>query len=130
MEAGLELGRQALIHLGIAAGEVQRFSDRVRRELYAPITRSTGDELLSRLRRASEMIETDWVSVPEDSPLAGQKIGDLRIRTETGASIVAVVRGEIVTANPGPGFALASGDVLSVLGTQDQRAAFSSLLRS
>ena len=130
LEAGLELGRQALIHLGIAAGEVQRFSDRVRRELYAPITRSTGDELLSRLRRASEMIETDWVSVPEDSPLAGRKIGDLRIRTETGASIVAVVRGESVTANPGPGFALASGDVLSVLGTPDQRAAFSSLVRS
>ena len=130
LEAGLELGRQALIHLGIAAGEVQRFSDRVRRELYAPITRSTGDELLSRLRRASEMIETDWVSVPEDSPLAGRKIGDLQIRTETGASIVAVVRGESVTANPGPEFALASGDVLSVLGTPVQRAAFSSLVRS
>ena len=76
------------------------------------------------------MIETDRVSVPEDSPLAGRKIGDLQIRTETGASIVAVVRGESVTANPGPGFALASGDVLSVLGTPDQRAAFSSLVRS
>jgi CPA2 family monovalent cation:H+ antiporter-2 len=130
LEAGLELGRQALIHLGIAAGEVQRFSDRVRRELYAPITRSTGDELLSRLRRASEMIETDWVTVPEDSPLAGRKIGALRIRTETGASIVAVVRGESVVANPGPEFALAPGDVLSVLGTPVQRAAFSSLARS
>ena len=130
LEAGLELGRQALIHLGIAAGEVQRFSDRVRRELYAPITRRTGDELLSRLRRASEMIETDWVTVPEESPLARRKIGDLRIRTETGASIVAVVRGESVTANPGPEFALAPGDVLSVLGTPVQRAAFSSLVRS
>jgi monovalent cation:H+ antiporter-2, CPA2 family len=130
LEAGLELGRQALIHLGIAAGEVQRFSDRVRRELYAPITRSTGGELLSRLRRATEMIETDWISVPEDSSLSGQKIGDLRIRSETGASIVAVVRGENVVANPGPEFTLAPGDVLSVLGTPDQRAAFSSLVRS
>jgi monovalent cation:H+ antiporter-2, CPA2 family len=129
LEAGLELGRQALIHLGIAAGEVQRFSDRVRRELYAPITRSTGGELLSRLRRASEMIETDWISIPEDSPLAGQKIGDLEIRTRTGASIVAVVRGESVTANPGPEFTLVSGDVLSLLGTPDHRAAFSSLMR-
>jgi CPA2 family monovalent cation:H+ antiporter-2 len=130
LEAGLELGRQALIHLGIAAGEVQRFSDRVRRELYAPITRSTGGELLARLRRASEMIETDWISIPEDSPLSGQKIGDRRIRSETGASIVAVVRGERVIANPGPEFTLAPGDVLSVLGTPDQRAAFSSLMRS
>ena len=129
-EAGLELGRQALVHLGIGAGEIQRFSDRVRRELYAPITRSGGGKLLSRLRRASEMIEPEWISIPENSPLAGRKIGDLRIRSETGASIVAVVRGESVTANPGPEFTLVSGDVVSVLGNPEQRAALSSLARS
>jgi K+/H+ antiporter YhaU regulatory subunit KhtT len=43
---------------------------------------------------------------------------------------IAVERGERLTANPSPGFALACGGVLSVLGTQDQRAAFSSLMRS
>jgi len=42
LEAGLELGRQALIHLGFGAGEVQRYSDRVRGELYAPISGCCG----------------------------------------------------------------------------------------
>jgi K+/H+ antiporter YhaU regulatory subunit KhtT len=46
------------------------------------------------------------------------------VRSRTGASIVAVVRGEEVFANPGPAFALAPGDVVSVLGTPEQRAAF------
>ena len=128
LEAGLELGRQALAHLGIGAGEIQRFSDRVRRELYAPITeRSTDGDLLSRLRQASEMIEADWIELPENSPLAGKKIGDLEVRTRTGTSIVAVVRGEEVVANPGPEFALAPSDTLGVLGTADQRAAFRAL---
>jgi monovalent cation:H+ antiporter-2, CPA2 family len=127
-EAGLELGRQALMHLGVGAEEIQRFSDQVRRELYAPIARDdVGDGLLYHLRRASEMIETDWVAVPEESPLAGRKIGDLKVRTTTGASIVAVVHGDNVTANPGPDVALAPGDLVSVLGTADQRAAFRDL---
>jgi CPA2 family monovalent cation:H+ antiporter-2 len=127
-EAGLELGRQALIHLGIGAGEIQRYTDRVRHELYAPIRRPSSDgDLLSRMRRASEMSETDWIEIPEDSPLVGQEIGALQIRARTGASIVAVVRGEEVIANPGPEVALAPGDVVSVLGTAGQRAALRNL---
>ena len=129
LEAGLELGRQALLRLGIGAGEVQRFSDRVRHEHYAPLTRNDdGNKVLHGLRRASEMIETDWIEVPEGGPLAGRKIGELNIRAETGASVVAVVRGEEVAANPGPGFALRGGDLLAVLGTPEQREAFSDLL--
>jgi CPA2 family monovalent cation:H+ antiporter-2 len=125
LEAGLELGRQALIHLGFGAGEVQRYSDRVRGELYAPISGHGGEgDLLRRLRRASETIEADWVTIPQDGPLSNRNIGDLEVRNRTGASIVAVVRGEEVFANPGPDFVLAPGDVVSVLGTPEQRAAF------
>jgi CPA2 family monovalent cation:H+ antiporter-2 len=124
-EAGLELGRQALVHLGIGAGEVQRFSDRVRRELYAPISEPSRDEgTLEVLRRAAGMIEADWVDLPEDSPLVGRTIGELRVRPRTGASIVAVVRGGEVFANPGADFAFAPGDAVSVLGVPEGRAAF------
>jgi CPA2 family monovalent cation:H+ antiporter-2 len=129
-EAGLELGRQALMHLGVGAGEIQRFSDQVRHELYAPLARDdVGDGPLYHLRRASEMIEAEWLAVPEESPLAGRKIGALKVRTTTGASIVALVRGEEVIANPGPDSSLVPGDLISVLGTPDQRAAFSALMR-
>jgi monovalent cation:H+ antiporter-2, CPA2 family len=123
-EAGLELGRQALVHLGIGAGEVQRFSDSVRRERYAPISEPSRDGPLEGLRRASSMIETDWVDLPEGSPLEGRTIGELRVRPRTGASIVAVVRGGEVFTNPGADFAFAPGDAVSVLGVPDQRAAF------
>jgi CPA2 family monovalent cation:H+ antiporter-2 len=127
-EAGLELGRQALVHLGIGAGEVQRFSDGVRRERYASISESSREGPLEGLRRAAGMIETDWVDLPHGSPLAGRTIGELRVRPRTGASIVAVVRGGEVFTNPGADFTFAPGDAVSVLGVPDQRAAFLSMV--
>jgi CPA2 family monovalent cation:H+ antiporter-2 len=128
-EAGLELGRQALSHLGIGAGEIQRFSDQVRHELYVPVTRGTSNnEHLYVLRQASQMIETDWIHLGGESSLVGNSIGDLQVRSRTGASVVAIVREESVIANPGPEAVFATGDAVGVLGTSDQRAAFLSLV--
>ncbi len=127
-EAGLELGRQALSHLGVPAGDIQRFADEVRRELYAPITRQgTEGDLLAQLERASRQIETEWVRLPENSSLEGRTIGDLGVRTQTGASIVAIVRDDLVLAGPGPDARFEPGDLVGVLGTREQRAAFVAL---
>ena len=127
-EAGLELGRQALYHLGVAAEDIQRFADEVRRELYAPITRQgIDDDLYAQLRRASREIETEWIRLPESDTVVDKTIGDLQIRSSTGASIVAIVRGEEVMPNPGPEVALRAGDLVGVLGTPDQRTAFRAL---
>ena len=127
-EAGLELGRQALLHLGVGASEIQRFSDRIRRELYEPIADSSADrEFLSRLRRTSRMIETEWVRLPQDSVMVGSTIGELQIRSSIGASVVALIRGEELLPNPGPDVTFQAGDVAGVLGTPEQRAAFEEL---
>lgn len=127
-EAGLELGRQALSHLGLAVGDIQRFADEVRRELYAPITHQRTDEdLLAQLGRVSRHIETEWVRLPENSPLEGRTIGELGVRTETGASIVAIVRDDFVLAGPGPDARFEPGDLVGVLGTPEQRTAFAAL---
>ncbi len=124
-EAALELGRQALSHLGVGAEEIQRFSDRVRSELYAPVSgNGVGDDLLSQLRRTSRMIETDWTRLPENSKLSGKTIGELGIRSKIGVSVVAVIRGDEVIPNPGPDVYLKAGDVVGTLGTPDQRDAF------
>ncbi|HSK25900.1 MAG TPA: cation:proton antiporter regulatory subunit [Jiangellales bacterium] len=57
------------------------------------------------------------VDVPEGSPYAGGTLGDTRARTRTGASIVAVVKGEQIVASPSPRQPLEAGDVLVVIGT-------------
>lgn len=128
-EAALELGRQALFHLDVGATEIQRFSDRVRSELYAPMSSdsSVDDGLLTQLKRTSRMIETEWIRLPEESELTGKTIRDMNLRSELGVSIVAVIRGDEVIPNPGPEDHLESGDMVGTLGTRDQTEAFRAL---
>ena len=59
------------------------------------------------------------VEVTAASPFAGRPLGDTRARTVTGASIVAIVRGEEVLASPAPGDEIRPGDVLVVIGTPE-----------
>jgi len=59
----------------------------------------------------------EWLDVEEDSPVVGRSIGELRVRTRTGASIVAVMRPKGSVPAPEPGFAIEAGDTLVVAGT-------------
>ncbi len=64
-------------------------------------------------------LRADQVEVPATSPHAGHPLGHTRARTRTGASIVAIVRGEDVIASPGPAEVIRAGDVLVVIGTHE-----------
>lgn len=61
----------------------------------------------------------EWLEVPEASPAEGRSIGDLRIRTHTGASVVAVIRDQGSVPAPEPDFLIAAGDLLVVAGTAE-----------
>jgi CPA2 family monovalent cation:H+ antiporter-2 len=43
MEAGLEVTRQALLHLQVPDQQIERFADEVRREFYRPLSDDSGD---------------------------------------------------------------------------------------
>ncbi|MEV5350934.1 cation:proton antiporter regulatory subunit [Streptomyces achromogenes] len=58
----------------------------------------------------------------------GRLLGDTRMRTETGVSIVAVLRRAEAIPSPGPGFRLAGGDTLIVIGTREGVDAAAALL--
>ncbi|OAH10698.1 cation:proton antiporter regulatory subunit [Streptomyces jeddahensis] len=59
------------------------------------------------------------VGVRAGSRYADQPLGETRARSRTGASIVAIVRGENVIASPKPDHVLRVGDVLVVIGTRE-----------
>ncbi|MCA3748891.1 MAG: portal protein, partial [Rubrobacter sp.] len=126
---GRGVKRVELVQLGVGPEEVQRFYDQVRRELYAPLSgRRAGEEdLLDRLRGASRMIETEWVRIGEGSDLVGKSLQEAGIRSRTGASVVAIIRGEEAIPSPDPSTVLEAGDVVGVLGTPGQREAFRDL---
>ncbi|MDQ3646394.1 MAG: cation:proton antiporter regulatory subunit [Actinomycetota bacterium] len=72
---------------------------------------------LAELQQRIEGLVIDWLPVRADSAYAGRTIGDARIRTRTGVSVVAIVRGDEAAPAPGPEERLNSGDYLVVVGT-------------
>ncbi|HYI43850.1 MAG TPA: cation:proton antiporter regulatory subunit [Actinomycetota bacterium] len=74
-------------------------------------------EQLAELQQRIEGLVIDWLPVREDSVYAGRTIGEARVRTRTGVSVVAIVRGEDAVPAPGPNERLNTGDYLVVVGT-------------
>jgi TrkA domain protein len=74
-------------------------------------------EQLAELQQRIEGLVIDWLPVRQDSPYAGRTIGDARIRSRTGVSVVAIVRGDEAVPAPEPDHRLESGDYLVVVGT-------------
>lgn len=74
-------------------------------------------ERLSDLRHEVEGLSIEWVTMPPAGGLTGRTIGDGQIRTRTGASVVAVIRGQQSIPGPGPEFGLIAGDVALVVGS-------------
>jgi CPA2 family monovalent cation:H+ antiporter-2 len=62
------------------------------------------------------------VRLEPESPAAGRLIAELRLRTETGASIVGIQRGETSVVNPGPDEELLAGDDVLLIGSPEQLA--------
>ena len=73
-------------------------------------------------------LSLDWLDL--GPRVDGRTIGELEVRTVTGASVLAILKGEEVSIpNPGPDARLESGDRLVVLGTHEQVEALRELLR-
>jgi len=93
---------------------------------------SSDTRVLGELLGASQVVEAvgavqheidglaiEWIQLPDRSSVAGSTIEHGRYRTHTGASIVAVVRGDDTVPAPAPDFAFATGDTVVAVGTTE-----------
>jgi CPA2 family monovalent cation:H+ antiporter-2 len=128
MEAGLEIARQALLCLEVPVAAIQQYTDSVRQQLYAPISRSTIDQqLLTSLGNIKNVLEISWVTLSATSPLLNKSIKDAAVRTRTGASIVGIIHDKICQTNPDIHYIFQQGDLVAVVGNQQERNNFKKL---
>jgi len=128
METGLEIARQALLHLQVPVTVIQQYTDTVRQQLYAPIYKSHYDyRLITQLDNIKDLLEISWVRLPATSPLVENSIRQMAIRKRTGASVVGIIHEGVFQANPSPDFQFASDDLVAVVGNPQERAAFKQL---
>ena len=85
-------------------------------------------EALTSVQQRVAGLVLDWVPVSSGAAGAGRTIGAGHFRSHTGASIIAIVRGDITIPAPGPDHVLEAGDVAVAVGTLDGLAKLRSLL--
>jgi len=125
-EAGLEMTRQALLHLRVPAMDILQVTDQLRHQRYGPVVRSHAEQrgLLATVGAATRLLDLRWVRLAAGSPLTGRTIGDLGVRTRLGVSVVGTLGDGGFVANPGPTHRLEADDLVAVVGGRDQLAVF------
>jgi CPA2 family monovalent cation:H+ antiporter-2 len=127
-EAGLEMTRQALLHLRISPSDIQRYTDRVRQELYSSLDAARPDHhTLRLLRHAEGEFDLEWVTLEPGCRLGGMSIGEAHIRTTTGESVVGVIRQHALTPNPEASFRFQDDDLVAIIGSDAARESFRKL---
>jgi CPA2 family monovalent cation:H+ antiporter-2 len=114
-EATLDMLGAVLRSVGVPGEAVERFASELREEGYEPLRMPPALLLDPWLGEILREVATQWVDVPEGGA-AGRSIAELGVRSRTGASIVAVRRGDATAVNPAPEHRIAAGDRLLVVG--------------
>ena len=128
-EASLEITRQSLLRLKMPVPEIQRYTDTSRHDLYGHyFDKDYEFQLLSHLRSAEQQFDLQWVHLTQDSPLVSHSIGESEIRRKSGISLVGVVRNGHLTPNPDAGFVLEAGDLIAIIGGEQNRETFDGMV--
>lgn len=129
LEGGLEILRYTLLTLEYSTGQIQHYIDTVRSDTYEGIwPGDRGYPVLDQLLMSTRGVEIAWQPLNEDSPIVGLTLAEANIRSRVGASVVALVRDQHVTANPKSSIRFEAGDLLGLIGEPDELAAAERLI--
>ena len=129
LEGGLEVVRHTLLALDFPAGQVQHFTDAVRRDQYdTAISSDLQHQLLDQLWHTMRGLEISWHSLDHDHPLVGQTLAEANLRARTGVYVIAILRGQETLYNPPAHTRIELGDLLGFMGDHEQITAMDQLL--
>lgn len=120
-ETSIEIFSRVLREFGIARHVIQRQIAGIRSEGYQMLrvpSLPIGD--IKGVADALKSASTETLIVERDAAAVGRSIGDLRLRKQTGVTIIAITRDGHTEINPGPEQILQPDDVLVLLGGTDQ----------
>lgn len=117
---------QARMTLEQGAQELRRLL-RQRREMDARIDEAL-DRLLTQASGALSPRHVEEIQLPAKAWAVGRSLGEIRLRSRTGATAVALARGETDHFSPPAEMELKADDVLMLLGDEEARKAARALL--
>jgi CPA2 family monovalent cation:H+ antiporter-2 len=116
-ETSIEIFSRVLLRYGVDRHTIENQIERVRRQGYEMLRSPSIQRVeMSNLNAALHTAATETVKLNEDSPIVGKNLGELDLRNATGATLIAVVRGEDTKIGPGANFTLDKNDTLILFG--------------
>ena len=131
LEGGIELMRHTLMDLGHKPRKIQGYADDLRESGYEALgdnARAKRVRAFQRLTAALAELDLRWVAVRETCGAAGRTLAELDLRAQTGANAVALRRDGEVYPFIDPLDTLRPGDLLGLMGTEEDLDAAARLL--
>jgi CPA2 family monovalent cation:H+ antiporter-2 len=120
-ETSIEIFSRVLREYGVARHVIQHQVAAIRSEGYEMLRMPTPPIIdLGKIAEAFGSTSTEAFLIEPDSKAVGKTIVDLKLRTKTGVSIIAITREGSTDINPGPEAVIREGDVLVLLGGAEQ----------
>jgi CPA2 family monovalent cation:H+ antiporter-2 len=119
-ETSVEIFSKVLHYYNVPTNLIMDHIDIIRRDSYkalrsVKVTKRFLDENQIFLTH----IETATYYIKKDSMIKDRTIRELNLRQKTGATLIAVQRGESIVQNPGPSFILKTDDMLLLIGKRE-----------
>ena len=120
-ETGIEIFSRVLRKLGVGRHAIQHQVEEIRSEGYEMLrTPSLPVIDLGKIAEALSAASTESVQVEPGAPAVGKSISQLRWRTVTGVSIIAIIKDGNSDINPGPDTMINEGDVVVLIGSPEK----------
>lgn len=117
-ETSIEIFSRVLQHYGIARNVIEGQIDRIRKQGYEMLrSPSLPIAAVSDVKKAIEGADTETIELKADSPVVGRNLGELDLRGESGATVVAVIRDGDTKISPGANYTFRAGDTVVLLGS-------------
>jgi CPA2 family monovalent cation:H+ antiporter-2 len=120
-ETSIELFTRVLELYGVSSLEIRRRASELRRDMYS-FLRDVGtapSRTQASLSRLAAQLEFDDIAIRAGSPATGHTVGELAVRTRSGAHLVAVLRDGQAHYAPDDSYVIQEGDRVVVVGDSD-----------
>ncbi len=120
-ETSIEIFSRVLQRYGISRNVIESQIERIRRQGYEML-RITGTPpaKIDDINVALDAASTETIKLSKNSPVIGKNLGELDLRSESGATVIAVVRDGHTKISPGASYKLNEGDTVVLLGRPEK----------
>lgn len=122
-ETSIEIFSRVLQRYGTARYVIEGQIQKIRKQGYEML-RMTGTPpmKMDEIGVALDAASTEAITLGSDSPAIGKNLGELDLRGESGATVIAVIHDGKTKISPGAGFKLHEGDTVVLLGSPQKIA--------